>query len=40
MAFIKRLVKHAEKLGKNGVTGFADMGSFFQFNYRKSTTLL
>jgi hypothetical protein len=35
IAFVERLVKHAEKLGKNGVTGIADMGSFFQFNDHK-----
>jgi hypothetical protein len=35
IAFVERLVKHAEKLGKNGVTGIADMGSFFQLNDHK-----
>jgi hypothetical protein len=32
ITFVERLVKHAQKLGKNGVTAIADMGSFFQFN--------
>jgi hypothetical protein len=32
ITFVERLVKHAEKLGKDGVTGIADMGAFFQFN--------
>ena len=33
MTFVKRLVKHAEKLGKDGVT---DIGAFFQFNNSKN----
>ena len=33
---VERLVKHAEKLGKDGVTGIADMGAFFQFNNSKN----
>jgi hypothetical protein len=36
ITFIERLVKHAEKLGKDGVTGIADMGAFFQFNNSKN----
>jgi hypothetical protein len=36
MTFVERLVKHAEKLGKDGVTGSADMGAFFQFNNSKN----
>ena len=32
ITFVERLVKHAEKLGKDGLTGIADMGAFFQFN--------
>jgi hypothetical protein len=38
MRFVERLVKHvkhAEKLGKDSVTGIADMGAFFQFNNSK-----
>ena len=35
ITFVERLVKHAEKIGKNGVTGIADMGSFFQLNDHK-----
>ena len=39
MTFVERLVKHvkhAEKLGKDSVTGIADMGAFFQFNNSKN----
>jgi hypothetical protein len=36
ITFVERLVKHAEKLGKDGVTGIADMGAFFQFNNSKN----
>lgn len=36
ITFLEKLVKHAEKLGKNGVTGIADMGSFFQFNNHRT----
>jgi hypothetical protein len=36
MTFVERLVKHAEKLGKDGVTAIADMGAFFQFNNSKN----
>ena len=36
MSFVERLVKHAEKLGKDGVTAIADMGAFFQFNNSKN----
>jgi hypothetical protein len=36
MTFVERLVKHAEKLGKDGVTDIADMGAFFQFNNSKN----
>ena len=36
ITFVERLVKHAQKLGKNGVTAIADMGSFFQFIYHKN----
>ncbi|HYX57041.1 MAG TPA: MEDS domain-containing protein [Nitrososphaeraceae archaeon] len=36
ITFVERLVKHAQKLGKNGVTAIADMGSFFQFNYHEN----
>ena len=39
MTFVERLVKHAEKLGKDGVTGIADMGAFFQFNNSKTKKL-
>jgi len=36
ITFVERLVKHAEKLGKDGLTGIADMGAFFQFNNGKN----
>jgi MEDS: MEthanogen/methylotroph, DcmR Sensory domain len=36
ITFLERLVKHAEKLGKKGVTAIADMGSYFQFNNHKN----
>src|ERR687890_399932 len=36
ITFVERLLKHAQKLGKNGVTAIADMGSFFQFNYHEN----
>jgi hypothetical protein len=36
ITFVERLVKHAQKLGKNGVTAIADMGSFFQFIYHEN----
>jgi hypothetical protein len=36
ITFFEKLVRHAEKLGKDGVTGIADMGSFFQFANHKN----
>ncbi len=36
MTFVERLVKHAEKLSKDGVAAIADMGAFFQFNNSKN----
>jgi hypothetical protein len=34
--FVKRLVKTAESTGKNGVSVFADLGSFYHYHYSKT----
>jgi hypothetical protein len=38
--FVKQLVKNAESLGKNGVSVFADLGSFYHYHHSKTADRL